>query len=164
MDEIEQLRPALQETANFMGAMASGIEHLVGRPANAMAYVAGKSLGRRFSKGAKRTNDVVEALEEVRRVLVENNCLWHFETFSPKSRSEVVSTDEDGNQEVLLVFRDCMIRQSLFRFGHHQQGSLCNMMYGFFAGALESIMGSKSQLEIQHAGENACLKRLIVKA
>ncbi len=57
-----------------------------------------------------------------------------------------------------------MIRQALFRFGHPQEGSLCNMMYGFFAGALESIMGKKATLEIKHAGENACLKVLTVQA
>ena len=63
----------------------------------------------------------------------------------------------------MLVFRDCMIRQSLFLFGHAQRGSLCNMMYGFFAGALENIMGRQSRLEILHAGENACYKRLTIE-
>ena len=37
------------------------------------------------------------------------------------------------------------------------------MMYGFFAGALETIMGKKTTLEIRHAGENACLKMLTVE-
>ena len=55
-----------------------------------------------------------------------------------------------------------MIRQSLFTFGHHQKGSLCNMMFGFFSGALQNIMGHDSTLEILHAGENACYKRLII--
>ena len=36
------------------------------------------------------------------------------------------------------------------------------MMYGFFAGALKNIMGCSSQLEIIHAGQNACYKRLTV--
>jgi predicted hydrocarbon binding protein len=55
-----------------------------------------------------------------------------------------------------------MIRQALFLYGHHQKGSLCNMMFGFFAGAVETIMGRKSSLEVLHAGENACLKRLLI--
>jgi len=63
----------------------------------------------------------------------------------------------------MLVFRDCMIRQSLFRFGHAQKGSLCNMMFGFFAGALQNVMDRESILEIVHSGENACYKRLIIK-
>ncbi len=62
----------------------------------------------------------------------------------------------------MLVFRDCMIRQSLFMFGHHQKGSVCTMMFGFFAGALEMIMGRQSTLDIVHAGENACYKKLTV--
>jgi hypothetical protein len=36
------------------------------------------------------------------------------------------------------------------------------MMYGFFSGAIEKIMGKKATLDIIHAGENACLKRLTV--
>ena len=58
------------------------------------------------------------------------------------------------------MFRDCMIRQALYCYGHDQKGSLCYMMYGFFSGALDNIMGVRSKLEIVHAGENACLKRL----
>jgi len=41
-----------------------------------------------------------------------------------------------------------MIRQALFCFGHAQRGSLCTTMYGFFSGALETITGSKAELEI----------------
>jgi hypothetical protein len=37
------------------------------------------------------------------------------------------------------------------------------MMYGFFAGALQNIMGRESSLEIVHAGENACYKKLVVR-
>ncbi len=89
------------------------------------------------------------------------NCLWHVEPFKPKARGHFIERSENG-QEMMLVFRDCMIRQSLFRFGHHQKGSLCNMMNGFFAAALQTIMGLPSRLEILHAGENACLKKLKV--
>ena len=163
MNEIEQLRRTIQETMSFMGALASGIEKLVGRPSNSMAYLAGKKLGKKFSADASQTDDLEKALAEVRRVLTENHCLWHFETFKPVAQHDLVAVNEDGHQEVQLVFRDCMIRQALFRYGHEQKGSLCNMMYGFFAGALETIMGRRSQLEILHAGENACLKRLVLK-
>jgi hypothetical protein len=70
--------------------------------------------------------------------------------------------NDKGEPEMLPVFLDCMIRQSLFRFGHPQKGSLCFMMYGFFSGAIGKIMGKKATLEIIHAGKNACLKRLTV--
>ena len=163
MNEIEQRRQTLQETMVFMGALASGIEELVGRPANAMAYVAGKSLGKELSASAEQTDDLEEALQRVRQVLLDNDCLWHFEPFKRKAETQLVTRDEDGLDVIQIVFRDCMIRQTLARFGHDQKGSLCNMMYGFFAGALEAIMGRGSKLEIVHAGENACLKRLIMR-
>ncbi len=149
---------------NFMAALSAGIEPILGRGANSMTMSAGRNLGREFSAEAKSTNDLLEAIDEVRRILVKNNCLWGFEPFKPSGQPELITVNEQGARQVLLVFRDCMIRQSLFRFGHPQQGSLCNMMYGFFAGALESIMGKKATLEIKHAGENACLKLLTVEA
>lgn len=163
MDELVKVRFNLQETMNFLGALAGGIEEAVGRPANDITYVAGKQLGRRFSSNAPPTDDIAEALQTARRVLEENNCLWDFEVFQASDRPEAIQSTAEGD-EVMLVFRDCMIRQTLFCYGHHQKGSLCTMMYGFFAGALETIMGRESTLEIVHAGENACLKRLVVRA
>ena len=164
MDEIIKKRRTLQETMNFMAALSAGIEPILGRGANSMTMSAGRSLGREFSKEAKRTDDLLEAVDEVRNILVKNNCLWGFEPFKPVSQNEMILKTDKGQSQVQLVFRDCMIRQALFRFGHPQEGSLCNMMYGFFAGALESIMGKKATLEIKHAGENACLKILTVDA
>lgn len=164
MDEILKKRRTLQETMNFMAALSAGIEPILGRGANSMTMSAGRNLGRKFSEDAQKTDDLLEAINEVRRVLVANNCLWLFEPFKPVDQAAMITTNDKGENQVLLVFRDCMIRQALFRFGHPQQGSLCNMMYGFFAGALENIMGKKATLEIKHAGENACLKVLTVEA
>ena len=162
MSNLQSERSILQEAMNFLGAIASGIEEAVGDPANSISYVAGEKLGMRFSAAAPKTDDIGKALAEVRRVLQENKCLWSFEMFKPKQEPDLVKSSAAG-EEVMLVFRDCMIRQSLFLFGHHQKGSLCNMMYGFFAGALKNIMGRSSQLEIIHAGQNACYKRLTVR-
>lgn len=162
--EIRKRRRTLQETMNFMAALSAGIEPILGRGANSMTMSAGRNLGRRFSENANKTDDLLSAVDEVRRVLEENNCLWGFEPFKPKNQAELVTLNNSGEREMLIIFRDCMIRQSLFRFGHPQQGSLCNMMYGFFAGALENIMGKKAKLDIKHAGENACLKVLTVAA
>ncbi len=162
--EIRKKRRTLQETMNFMAALSAGIEPILGRGANSMTMSAGRNLGRKFSQDANKTDDLLTAIGEVGRVLEHNHCLWQFEPFKPADQVELITVDENGDRQILLVFRDCMIRQSLFRFGHPQQGSLCNMMYGFFAGALENIMGKTAKLEIKHAGENACLKVLTVAA
>lgn len=154
-------RAQLQETMTFLGAIACGIEEAIGESANSISYLAGKKLGLQFSANAPRTDDIVEALEVVRKVLKENDCLWHFEPFQKHDRPCMIQRVENGD-EIMLVFHDCMIRQSLFQFGHPQKGSLCNMMYGFFSGALQQIMGKESTLDIVHAGENGCYKRLVV--
>jgi predicted hydrocarbon binding protein len=161
METLYEARATLQETMSFLGAISSGIEDAVGESASSITYVAGKDLGRRFAHNAKRTDNLEEALAEVRTVLTENQCLWQFESFQPTDRESMVRSTEEG-EEILLVFRDCMIRQTLFLYGHHQKGSLCNMMFGFFAGAVETIMGRKSTQEVMHAGENASLKRLLI--
>lgn len=155
-------RLLLQETMNFLGALVSGIEEAVGEPAKSISYLAGGKLGTRFSEEAQKTPDVEQALTRLREVLAGNHCLWHFEPFQPSDRAELVQRTAEGEEEVMLVFRDCMIRQSLFKFGHAQKGSLCNLMNGFFASSLQSITDRKSRLEILHAGENACYKRLII--
>jgi predicted hydrocarbon binding protein len=161
MSELLQTRASLQETMTFLGAVASGIEQAIGESAKSISYLAGKRLGMKLSENVEKTGDIEQALSSVSMVLKENNCLWHFETFQSHDRKELIQATNDGD-EVMLVFRDCMIRQSLFRFGHNQKGSLCNMMFGFFSGALQNIMGRDSTLEITHAGENACLKRLLI--
>jgi predicted hydrocarbon binding protein len=158
---MTEQRLALQEAMVFLGAISSGLEEAIGESANGISYLAGVNLGRKLSEGAPRAESIEEALASVREVLAKNNYLWLFETFQTHDRPELVVSGENGD-EVMLVFRDCMIRQSLFRFGHSQKGSLCNMMYGFFAGALQNIMGRESSLEIIHAGENACYKKLVV--
>jgi len=163
VDEVLKKRRALQETMNFTAALAAGMENVLGRGANSMTMSAGRNLGRKFAEHANRTDDLLIAIDEVRKVLVANNCLWNFELFKEKGQADYVTVNEKNESQILLVFRDCMIRQALFRFGHPQYGSLCNMMTGFFIGALETIMGKKTNLEIRHAGENACLKILTVQ-
>ncbi|OGT97821.1 MAG: hypothetical protein A2X80_12140 [Geobacteraceae bacterium GWB2_52_12] len=155
-------RLALQDAMVFLGAIASGTEQAIGESANSISYLAGVNLGKKLSEGVPHTDDVEQALEYTREVLVKNDYLWLFEPFKTHDQESMVRESEEGT-EVTLVFRDCMIRQSLFRFGHSQKGSLCNMMYGFFAGALQNIMGQESSLEIVHAGENACFKKLTVR-
>lgn len=160
--ETGKQRLALQDAMVFLGAIASGTEQAIGESANSISYLAGVNLGKRLSKGVVHTSDILQALDSTREVLKKNDYLWLFEPFKTHDQETVVQEDEDGTH-VMLVFRDCMIRQSLFRFGHTQKGSLCNMMYGFFAGALQNIMGQESSLEIVHAGENACYKKLTVR-
>lgn len=160
--DTHRRRLALQDAMVFLGAIASGTERAIGESASSISYLAGVNLGKKLSEGVAHTSDLGEALQATRKVLEQSDYLWLFETFKTHDQENIIQESADGMQ-VMLVFRDCMIRQSLFRFGHAQKGSLCNMMYGFFAGALQNIMGRESSLEIVHAGENACYKKLTVR-
>ncbi len=162
MSDLAKQRAVLQQAMNFAPAISCGIEELLGRSANSMTFVAGRKLGKKMTESSKKTGDLMEALDETKRVLEANQCFWNFEPFKPASDAEMIKKSDNGSLEIQLVFRDCMIRQCLFRFGHAQQGSLCSMMYGFFSGALENLMGKKAVLEIKHTGENACLKKLTI--
>jgi predicted hydrocarbon binding protein len=160
--QVTEKRKELQEVMNFATALSYALEKILGRGATGMTFVAGRKLGKQFSQEAHKTTDLQEALIEVRRLLQNNDFLWEFESYRKSSQPDLVTVREDGAQEMQLVFRDCMIRQSLFCYGHEQKGSLCSMMYGFFSGALENITGKRSTLEIIHAGQNACLKKLVL--
>jgi predicted hydrocarbon binding protein len=162
MNRLIEQRAALQQAMSLAPALSCGIEGLLGRSANSMTYVAGRKLGQQLAEGARKTEDILKALDETKRILEAKRCYWRFEPFKSSNSAEMVVKKEDGSSELMLVFRDCMIRQCLFRFGHEQKGSLCFMMYGFFSGALESIMEKRAVLDILHTGENACLKRLTV--
>jgi hypothetical protein len=86
---------------------------------------------------------------------------WHFRPYQMPGHEALVE-HEDGKDTLHLVFDNCMVRCSLFRYGHPQKLSLCLMNHGLFCGLLEQICGRHANLDILHAGENACLKVLTV--
>ncbi len=94
----------MQETMNFMAALSAGIEPILGRGANSMTMSAGRNLGRKFSEGAKQTNDLLEAVDEVRRVLVKNDCLWNFEPFKPVGQADIITRNDKGQAQMLHRF------------------------------------------------------------
>lgn len=165
--EVDEKRLELQDCMTFLGALSAGLEGFIGPAARGMAFLAGKNIGRHVTEDCPRTTDVIKAIEEAGEVLRSRGLRWSFEPWKPTSSSQYIQKgNEPGTIAIKLVFRDCMIRQSLFCYGHKQQQSLCYMMYGFFSGALETIMGLRSsldvKLEILHSGPNACLKQLTI--
>ena len=66
MNDIIKQRTALQQAMTFAPALSCGIEELLGRSANSMTYVAGRKLGRQLTEGARRTDDILEALDVAR--------------------------------------------------------------------------------------------------
>lgn len=162
MDRSEQLQ-RVQGLMVFLSAGAHGLEVLLGRGAAAITFRAGRAAGLRADVARKET-DLPKALDAVWEEMCKIGMRWPFEPYKKAADSELVTQDSDGNRKMQLVFRNCMVRSSLFRYGHPQKLSLCHMNHGLFCGLLEHVCGSRCNLEIDHAGENACIKTLTLFA
>ncbi|HOU93196.1 MAG TPA: hypothetical protein PLU22_19225 [Polyangiaceae bacterium] len=158
--DVTRQRGELQGLLVLMGSLSHGLETVLGRGAATVTFRAGRTVGLKADV-RERTTDVERALvllgEELRAVGI----VWPFELWKPEAAASFFY-DKDGKQAAKLVFRNCMVRCSLFRYGHEQRQSLCLMNHGLFCGYLQKILGKRVGLEILHAGENACLKELVV--
>ena len=145
----------------FLSASANGLEEILGRGAGSVTFRAGRMAGLSHEVKAREEGDLLKALDLVWQEMCSIGMRWAFEPYQRSGEQNLI-TEEDGQQKLRLVFRNCMVRSSLFRYGHPQQLSLCLMNHGLFCGLLEKVYGGRANLEIQHAGENACLKVLTV--
>lgn len=161
MGTTEKLKE-VQGLSVFLASVASGLEEVLGDGAGAITYRAGRSSGRKTEVAARDDQDLLKALDLVWDEMCRLGMRWHFEPYRPPGQADLV-VHEDGVTKVHLVFDNCMVRCALFRYGHPQKLSLCLMNHGLFCGLLEKIHGGSANLDILHAGENACLKLLTVK-
>lgn len=150
----------LQGLMVFMASLSHGLEAVLGRGAATITFRAGRTVGLKTAV-AEKSVDPVTALAVLDRELRKQGIVWPFEPWKPADAPSLVYK-KDGKTALQLVFRNCMIRCSLFRYSHEQKQSLCMMNHGFFCGCLQKITGKKAELEILHAGENACLKELLL--
>jgi predicted hydrocarbon binding protein len=157
-------RDELQQGMQFLAALSHGLEYILHEPAKGVAFVAGDKLAKQYSEGVESTTDPIEAIKIAKNILHENGFKWEIKPWKKDNETTYIKVREDGSKVIQLVFQDCMIRQSLFCYGHPQKGALCYMMYGFFCGLIEKILGVKrAELDIIHCGENACLKELVLE-
>ncbi len=154
-------RNELQGLLVVMASLSHGLEQVLGRGAETVTFRAGKTVGLK-SGGKDQESDLMAALGKVGQALKANGIEWPFEPWKPAGESSFVY-QKDGKQAVKLVFRNCMVRCALFRYGHEQKQSLCMMNHGLFCGYVQKITGKRAELDILHAGENACLKELLVQ-
>ncbi len=149
----------LQGLMVYLASSANGLELLLGRGAPSITFRAGRTTGLKAKVQQQERSDLLKALAALDAEYKRLNVEWPFEVYKKKADASPIY-QEDGKTKVKLVFRHCMVRSSLFRYGHPQKLSLCMMNHGLFCGLLEQIYGQKADLEIIHAGENACLKVL----
>jgi len=146
----------------FMASLSHGLEQVLGRGAAPITLRAGRTIGLKSDLSQKET-DLERALPILEAEMKKRGIIWPFELWKPAGESSYFY-DKDGKRAAKLVFRNCMVRCSLFRYSHEQKNSLCLMNHGFFCGFLQKITGKKAELDIIHAGENACLKELLIQA
>jgi len=148
--------------AYLLGALAHASEKNLGQSSHSICMLAGKKFGREAVVDVEQTNDPEEAVKLLKTALEKRGIVWDFEPFLG-SRDELMEK-RDGADVMRIVFRTCMVRNALFRYAHEQKESMCYMAHGVFAGAMEKVMpGKKVNLEILHAGPNACLKEMILE-
>jgi hypothetical protein len=145
----------------FLASAANGLEDILGRGAGSITYRAGRTAGLKQQVQRTETEDLLKALDLVWDEMCRIGMRWAFEPYKRHGDPDLI-TQENGKRKVHLVFRNCMVRSALFRYGHPQRLSLCLMNHGLFCGLLERIHGQPAELEIVHAGENACFKVLTV--
>lgn len=162
MNQHEQLQK-VQGLMVFLASSAHGLEDLLGRGAPSITFRAGRTTGRQIDIQKEEKGDLLKALEQVRAEMLRIGLNWPFEPYKKQAESDFIKREE-GEEKLQLVFRNCMIRSSLFRYSHAQKLSLCYMNHGVFCGLVEKVYGAKrANLEIVHAGENACIKLLTVQ-
>jgi predicted hydrocarbon binding protein len=156
-----ETRDELHGLLVVMASLSHGLEQVLGRGADTVTFRAGKTVGLKSGAGAQE-GDILKALGKVGEALKASGVEWPFEAWKPASAPSFVY-EKDGKQAVKLVFRNCMVRCALFRYGHEQTQSLCMMNHGLFCGYVQKITGKRAELGILHAGENACLKELLLQ-
>ncbi|UCH94647.1 MAG: hypothetical protein JSV88_30890 [Candidatus Aminicenantes bacterium] len=156
------LRKKIQKAMIFMGALAKGTEKLQKKASMAVGFMAGKKVGLHALSDVdvRKVDEPLEALKLLKDALLDMGIHWNFKPFKHTHMDSFIES-KDGKLHIYLVFKDCMIRNVLYHYGHAQKESLCIMSHGIFSGGLEAIMpGYDVDLEIQHAGPNACYKIL----
>ena len=152
----------LHNIAYFVSALACASESNLGKGSQSICALAGKRFGREATKDVEQTNDPFKAIDLLRDALAKQGIVWEFEPFAGEKESALQKSD--GKTTVRLVFKTCMVRNALFRYSHEQKQSLCFMAHGVFAGAMEQVLPQyEADLQIIHAGPNACLKELHLK-
>ena len=108
---IDDYEEALHVLMKFVGSMSSALEQVSGRGANAIVYQAGKRMGHEAAKMVEKTDDLEKAMQELSEVL---GIEFYFDMWKPAGQDEY--TIEKGNETIVkLIFRDCVVRQTLRR-------------------------------------------------
>jgi predicted hydrocarbon binding protein len=153
-DDITIYKNNITVLMRIMASLAHASSTLIGRAANALMYQTGKDLGKIEGAKLDRTDDLNTALGMLTEA---EQGVWQVDLWKDKSQKEYITT-ENGVMKAYLIFRECPIRQVCVAHGIKQDGVICRITHGIFAGMIGEIMGKKVDLHVEHPGPNACKK------
>jgi predicted hydrocarbon binding protein len=133
-------------------------EDILGRGVLAIMYQNGRDVGLSEGKKLDRADTLASALTIIRSSSWGQ--VWNIELWRDQGQSED-TFEEDGKRCAWLVWRDCPVRQVCLTEGAKQDGAMCRISYGLFAGILSSVMGTKVDIVPVAQGPNACKKKVI---
>lgn len=159
--ELKEKLKHLQGNMMFLSAIANGLEALVGRGATGVTFRAGRKTGLNTVVTHKES-DILKALELVGNYLYKMGIRWEFEPYKKQSEVDFFAS-VDGEVQLKMVFKNCMVRSCQFYYGHPQKNSLCMLQHGIFCGLFQQVYGTWVDYDPIHSGENVCIGLLKIK-
>jgi len=134
----------LKDRMLLLSILSRSLELFSGDWAKAICYIAGKKISEIIDLGdCKGVEECLSKLSEVTP--------WDVEVF-----------EKVNENEYLVVFKKCPIRQTHYTVCTKQGGALCQITHGYIETILSAHLNRKVKLILIHPGPNACLKRLVV--
>ncbi|MCP4228768.1 MAG: hypothetical protein GY771_01285 [bacterium] len=151
MGELEKYKDNLEGLEKIMGCFNVQLD-IIGRGTGGVLYQAGKDVGITDGKCRDRTDDIVTAVDLIKRA---SRDVWNVEVWTDADKDDVVFKEEEYNK-IHAIFRECPIRQVCISQGIEMDGGMCKLAYGYYAGLLSSILEKKVNLKTIEAGPNSC--------
>ncbi|WP_456327518.1 hypothetical protein [Archaeoglobus sp.] len=128
----------------LLSILTRSLELFSGDWAKTICYIAGRKMSEIIDIGE------CETVEDCLKKMSENSP-WKVDVF-----------EKVKDNEYLVVFKSCPIRQTHYTVCTKQGGALCQVTHGYIESMLSNYLKKKVRLILLHAGPNACLKRLVI--
>jgi len=158
-EDIAVYKNNIKALMKIVASLGHASDTLIGKAANTLMYQTGKDLGRLEGAKLDKTDDISKALDMIAKA---EDGVWEIEPWKDEGVSDFIF-EEGGAHKAYLIFKECPIRQVCMAHGIKQDGIICRITHGLFAGIIGEVMDKKVDLHVEHAGPNACKKIVEMK-
>jgi hypothetical protein len=158
-DNSDVYKRNIKALVRILASLSHASESLIGKAANALMYQTGKDLGKIQGDKLDKTKDLGKAID---MLMDAEKGVWHIELWKDKGEDDYIFGD-DNVKKAYLIFRECPIREVCMTHGIEQNGVICRITHGLFAGMIGEVMDKKVDLLVEHTGPNACKKIVSMK-